>query len=350
MRGRAPEIIIYWRVGGRIDLELKGGVLVAHPVIIYNMISALAVSVFILGRWGVLLVLGVASGFSSNYDEQYGIEAAQLAGVAYCDVPMSMALSCPACGVINSTYTSLNMTEVAAEWGVHAFVIMKSEQKRRVVVAFRGTDSPLELVSEIAHDMATLYPFCEVEKGNGVKLQNYFVTVYEALRPAFREALTRILSETPEDYEFLFTGHSLGASLTAIAAADAMHTGMLRVTPKVYTFGEPRTGNYEFAMWFSEMFPEYFRVTHYRDLVVHVSPCMPSFQGGCSTDIGLLGWAPYHGGTEVHYSEYNQSHEVLQEFESPKGSNQYTMVDVTDHLYYYGFRVGCGDWQWDPVI
>lgn len=58
-----------------------------------------------------------------------------------------MKLDCPACSSINSTYVSLNMTEIHIEQGNHAFAVLKNDADRNIVVAFRGTNSPLEIVS-----------------------------------------------------------------------------------------------------------------------------------------------------------------------------------------------------------
>ena len=90
--------------------------------------------------------------------------------------------------------------------------------------------------------------------------------------------------------------------------------------PKLYTFGEPRTSNYEFISWTTDNIPEYYRVTHYRDLVVHVPPCIPSTQGGCSTDPGVMPWAPFHGGTEIYYDDFNIEYLDLSGYESVLGA------------------------------
>lgn len=188
-------------------------------------------------------------GLSQNpdYDEYAAVKAAQLAGVAYCKVETAMSLSCHACHTINSTYVALNMTEAAADSGVHAFVILKSDDKEQIVVAFRGTDSPLEIVSEIYHGLATLYPY-SANLPEGAKVMDYFLQVYNALRSAFREVLSEVVKEYPH-YQYIFTGHSLGGSLATIGATDTLESGLLPSVPKLFTFGEPRTGNYEFISW-----------------------------------------------------------------------------------------------------
>ncbi|KAK6054041.1 triacylglycerol lipase, partial [Cooperia oncophora] len=56
------------------------------------------------------------------------------------------------------------------------------------------------------------------------------------------------------DYKVVFTGHSLGGALAALAAARTAKEG-LRPGDKItiYTFGEPRVGTAQFAMNFDAL-------------------------------------------------------------------------------------------------
>ena len=51
-------------------------------------------------------------------------------------------------------------------------------------------------------------------------MQNYFLYVYDGLRPALQEVLASIREES-DVYRYLFTGHSLGGAITVVAAVDA---------------------------------------------------------------------------------------------------------------------------------
>ena len=45
---------------------------------------------------------------------------------------------------------------------------------------------------------------------------------------------------------------------------------MYNKVAKFISFEAPRTGNLEFAKYFNNMIPNAVRVTHYRDIVVHL--------------------------------------------------------------------------------
>lgn len=55
------------------------------------------------------------------------------------------------------------------------------------------------------------------------------------------------------------------ATLTAIELVDA---GLSPV--RMFNFGSPRVGNHEFAEWASDHLEDHNRITHYRDVAVHV--------------------------------------------------------------------------------
>jgi hypothetical protein len=59
-----------------------------------------------------------------------------------------------------------------------------------------------------------------------------------------------------KDYDLIFTGHSLGGALASLAAAQTRVEGLRRSEQiTLYTFGQPRIGNYEFAMAHSLQIP-----------------------------------------------------------------------------------------------
>jgi predicted lipase len=72
------------------------------------------------------------------------------------------------------------------------------------------------------------------------------------------------------------TGHSLGGALAILAAYDLVDQH-IATRPLVYTFGQPRTGNYAFATSVMATVPDVYRLTHYRDIVAHLPPCNTTF-------------------------------------------------------------------------
>lgn len=66
---------------------------------------------------------------------------------------------------------------------------------------------------------------------------------------AIRNQLRRILNDVPISVPVMFTGHSLGAAIATLAAADYAET--FRHT-RLITFGSPRVGNRSFAEYVNQ--------------------------------------------------------------------------------------------------
>lgn len=143
-----------------------------------------------------------------------------------------------------------------------------------------------------------------------------------------------IPSVSLQEYHVAFTGHSLGGAMAALAAfrtiLDSLRSGDNVI---LYTFGEPRVGNAEFAMnfnrlvptrfaklqifkrfWFDKdllpsldllIFNEYltteclsFRIVHGQDIVPHLPPCLSGFMTNRPCGPGDKE-KPFHHGVEV---------------------------------------------------
>lgn len=126
-----------------------------------------------------------------------------------------------------------------------------------------------------------------------------------------------------ENHEnIIVTGHSYGAAVAQILALE------INKTVVVYNFGQPRTGNAEFAHYTNQMLPNYWRVTHDRDIVPHLPP-----------KFGYI-----HSCGELFEDSRGELTECsATDCEDPKCSQQYHTIQTNtdDHLYYLGYRVTC---------
>ncbi|KAJ1372520.1 hypothetical protein KIN20_034696 [Parelaphostrongylus tenuis] len=68
------------------------------------------------------------------------------------------------------------------------------------------------------------------------------------------------------DYNITFTGHSLGGALATLAAARIARNYWRGDQITIYTFGQPRVGDVEFALSFDKMIKESYRVVFRRDV------------------------------------------------------------------------------------
>src|SRR5262249_17801311 len=132
--------------------------------------------------------------------------------------------------------------------------------KEMVVVSFRGTQSN-EIWDWMTDADVVLNPFPAglVHRG-----------FYNALEDVWDEMNAAIRKFQDQAQSLWFTGHSLGAALACMAVARLIFE---RHTPihGLYTFGQPRTGDFTFSRLFDHEFGDRtFRFVNHRDIVTRV--------------------------------------------------------------------------------
>ena len=156
-------------------------------------------------------------------------------------------------------------------------------------------------------------------------------------------------------YKLWVTGHSLGGALASLASTYIMFKGKTTKDKLIlYTFGQPRVGNYEYAVSHDRLVPVSFRVTHYRDIVVHLPTCKILVPG--NPCIALRGW-PYHHGKEIYYGNEimrkSSSYKICEGLphnedifcsNNPSVWSRCLLFELSkcieDHKYYFGIEVG----------
>ncbi|VDM67256.1 unnamed protein product [Strongylus vulgaris] len=126
------------------------------------------------------------------------------------------------------------------------------------------------------------------------------------------------------------TGHSMGASIATVAASYILKWGMW--APKdlrLITYGEPRTGDYDFAVWHDATFLYSYRVISHRDPVPHTPPRF-------GADMA------FHNRYEVWYDNdmaVGQPYTICQEADGDYCSNTVSNRDGSDHLFYFNMNI-----------
>jgi len=133
-----------------------------------------------------------------------------------------------------------------------------------VALSFRGTESD-NLV-----DWRTDVLVRHTRSTAGGQVHRGFAA---ALDKVWDKHIVPVLARYPDRHLWI-TGHSLGGALAVLAAS--------RVTDRsfsVYTFGQPRVGDAEFATACQARFGRrYFRFVHGRDIVPRVPPFTPGYR------------------------------------------------------------------------
>lgn len=92
------------------------------------------------------------------------------------------------------------------------------DANRLIILSYRGTVSLSNWIGNVNVGFNSFAPCagCQVHAG--------FLSSWTASRDQVKAALTKAKADNP-DYQIIFTGHSLGAAVTTLAAADLRQQG-----------------------------------------------------------------------------------------------------------------------------
>jgi len=246
---------------------------------------------------------------------------------------------------------SLELEEVFEEKQLLGFVGWAPGHDE-IVLAFRGTSvygSPSATFQNMATDIDES---TEVLAGNKHwRVHEGFHQGYLGLRSHVLRALEK-LRKTHPNAPILVTGHSLGAALATVAAADLVLVKGMVGQVQLFSFGSPRVFNKKAAQAVAGAMP-ILRFTSGGDPAVHLPPCA----GGCK-----------EGGSEVVHTiaaglndifiDHNKYWHVGREVWNPKvlsyeqgsGASNYKVCDKTGEDPYCSDSVELVDYDVDDHL
>jgi predicted lipase len=192
-----------------------------------------------------------------------------------------------------------------------------------IIVSFRGSTTIDAWITNF--DFGTtntdICSGCTAHRG----FWNSWVDARDRVTPAVKQA-----SSTFPNYKVTVVGHSLGAAIASLAAAQLRNYGL---TVALYNFGSPRIGGTKISTYISNQPGGNFRMTHNNDPVpklplltmgyVHISPeyyiSKPNKQDVKAGDISV----------------YNGAINLFQ------GNQAWLSVDVEAHRWYFGSMYTC---------
>lgn len=136
------------------------------------------------------------------------------------------------------------------------------QSDKAIVVAFRGTISAVDWVSDL---IAQQTPYLPVK--NCGFTHKGFTDIYMSLR----DQVLSMLRTLPADKPLFLTGHSLGGALSTLAAID-IAANRKGANPIVYTYGAPRVGDPAFVRFYNERVGTHWRFQNESDIVPHLPP------------------------------------------------------------------------------
>ncbi|CAB3409061.1 unnamed protein product [Caenorhabditis bovis] len=200
--------------------------------------------------------------------------------------------------------------------------------KKILVMSFRGTNGAEQLTEEFLDVLKAKSAFFD-----SGKVYKYFYDAFVYIWKGGLESEMRNLKYLYPDYDLWVTGHSLGGALASLGASWVVKAGLFKPEKiKLLTVGQPRTGDYDYALWHQNTFPYSYRVVHHKDIVPHIPPQY-------EPDDDRM----YHHRTEIWYNnnmEVGSEYHVCQEADGFHCSNQQLDTSNEDHMHYYNTDLG----------
>ena len=277
-----------------------------------------------------------------QYDKNLAFKMIQLCALAY---SYDVSRYIPKASEVGTFQLVKQVTNPCSGSALCSGFVAVSHKEKAIAIAFRGTQH-FEQLMTIAKNVLIVKDRRSFTQGGG-KVLRYFLDAFEIVWNDLEDRVYEEIKKYPS-YKVWVTGHSLGGALASFASTLIMFKSKkTKDNLMLYTFGQPRVGNYDYASAHDSLVPQSFRVTHYRDIVVHLPMCKDH---PCSTQ-GKY----YHHGIEVYYgseimTKYS-SYEVcegLPHNEDVSCSNSawsrcypvFIKSCIDDHKQYFGISVG----------
>ncbi|KAF7968694.1 hypothetical protein HWV62_29642 [Athelia sp. TMB] len=141
--------------------------------------------------------------------------------------------------------------------------IARDDTRQEIVVALRGSSSAGDFLTD-AELLLDDYTSPGVTPPANVSAHSGFLNAWNSVAPGIISQVTTQLTSYP-GYAIVTSGHSLGGSLSSLAAMS-MKANFPNNAVRMYTYGQPRTGNDAYAYWVNDQFGDQaFRSTHTDD-------------------------------------------------------------------------------------
>ncbi|KAK4406020.1 Lipase [Sesamum angolense] len=165
--------------------------------------------------------------------------------------------------------------------------IWRDLERKRLVIAFRGTEQGKDLRTDLMLVPAGLNP----ERIGGdfkqeVQVHSGFLSAYDSVRTRLISLIKQAIGHRGDSSDLLpkwhiyVTGHSLGGALATLLALELSSSQLAKhgaISVTMYNFGSPRVGNRRFAEVYNEKVKDSWRVVNHRDII----PTVPRLMGYC---------------------------------------------------------------------
>ncbi|KAF8059839.1 alpha/beta-hydrolase [Lyophyllum atratum] len=149
--------------------------------------------------------------------------------------------------------------------------IARDDTRKEIVLSLRAATSIQDFIID-ADIRLTKISSPGVSAPAGVAVHSGFLRAWNSIAAIVISTVRQELASHP-GYTIVTTGHSLGGALSSLAGIT-LKQNFPNVPIRMYTYGQPRTGNSAYATWVNQQFGpgKHFRAVHTTDPVPHIPP------------------------------------------------------------------------------
>lgn len=298
----------------------------------------------------LILLISFHLSLQQTYDFNTAFEMLRASSAAYCQTEQLESMQCgDICDDLDGygyQFVTQSTYNISAYQSVSYSMFVNTEDNV-FITAFRGTHGLDQLIHEFIESKAVTYSLNNVS--NAVVAEYFLVNYQDYLRDNFL-ANIKSAAQQYSSFDFYIVGHSLGAALANLGVLDV---SFLNIIPKsqlhMYTYGAPRTGDGNLAQAVVNSVNDLYRVTHYKDPVPHIPPCI-DILGECrewsdhisENDFPIFN--AWHTWPEIFYNTENGTTYIeCDQAENTTCSDQFSLLEtqIQDHLNYLGVSTKC---------
>ncbi|KII90280.1 hypothetical protein PLICRDRAFT_175042 [Plicaturopsis crispa FD-325 SS-3] len=148
--------------------------------------------------------------------------------------------------------------------------VARDDTRKEIVVSLRGSSSAEDFLTD-AELLLKDFSSAGTSPPSGTQVHTGFINAWNAVASNVTSIVADQLS-SHSGYAIVTTGHSLGGSLSSLAGITLQQNNP-NADIRMYTYGQPRTGNPTYAGWIDDVFGENaFRSVHTDDGVPTIIP------------------------------------------------------------------------------
>ena len=206
---------------------------------------------------------------TSNLSQEMISYYSWFAAYGYCDDAEVPNLCCKSYkSFFTSKWTIVSESSISGYF-TYNFILWRSDTYKKYILTFPGTRNKIvELLTEAANIKLVNYNGVD----NGIKVVNYFNQVAMAIKDIiWTQQVLNDINKHPT-YQFVLTGHSLGAAVASLVLYDAVNRNIIKSAnqPALVAYGMPRTGNKNWVVDFNSKIKNVLRVVRNSDVVTNL--------------------------------------------------------------------------------